>query len=1116
MIYLDEPYDRDSFQQFLEDQFLPNDYRPTQLQEPLISRGLIKDILNLGTVPSLDNLQVFEVIHTAKADARVTLSNEMVKYMQNNQITYALVAFVREGDPLVWRFSFIKMSPKWNKDGKVEWDKTPSKRYSFLLGKGQHIKTPTQFLIEKGRVKDLEDLGNRFSIETLTSAFYGELYDWYMWASSEEAGVHYPNNSCDPDDDRSFLPKHLIRLITRLMFVWFIKQKGFVPDVLFNEQKLKEDILVSFNPDSYIEGNYYNAILQNLFFASLNKKINERRFAAGHREYGIKTLFRDNDGRKNQTTWFKKSHEDIIKLFEPVPFLNGGLFECLDQIKEEIEAETKNNSKPKIEYYDGFSRDDVPKKRAFVPNALFFANEHKAIIDSKEKTVNGIINIFKKYNFTVEENTSSDIEVALDPELLGKVFENLLAVYNPETGESARKSSGSFYTPREIVDYMVDNSINAYLETVIGKDFETKRSDIKKALQEIKIIDPACGSGAFPMGILNNIMDRLKDIDPELDPYNTKLQLIENCIYGVDIQPIAVQISKLRFFISLICDQKEKNDNPNDNYGIAQLPNLETKFVSANTLIDIEKPRNMSLFGDTEIEEIQHKINRIRHQHFNAKTWEEKHKYRDRDKDLRKELSKVLEANGMDATFELQRQAKEIAKWDPYNQNASAGFFDYKWMFGLEDGFDIVIGNPPYISLEEIKGELKTYYSDTKKWQVKTDSIDLYCLFYEKGMQLLKPNGHLCYITSNKWLRSKYGKGLRHLFSTKYTPKLLVDMGGQVFKSATVDTNILLVQNSLSKSNQTWCWSRPKDTGMENMSDLIEQDGQYMKFTSEPWVILSPIEQSIKAKIEKYGTPLKNWNVNIYRGILTGCNEAFIIDEAKKNELIAKDPNSAQIIRPILRGRDIKRYSYEFANLYLICTFPSKHYDIEQFPAVKDWLINGDWVLPKSPIGTGKLRLEQTGAEHIVGGIKFKSRKKTNNKWFETQDSINYWDDFSKPKIIYQELTQGSRFAIDKAGEYFVSNTAYLLTGDKLQYLLKVLNSRIIEFAFKTYYSTSMGNTGIRWLNQYIMNLPIVVPLYDTEQAITNSTGIEIEQHLGDLYHLSDLEMQFISASVKQ
>ena len=288
------------------------------------------------------------------------------------------------------------------------------------------------------------------------------------------------------------------------------------------------------------------------------------------------------------------------------------------------------------------------------------------------------------------------------------------------------------------------------------------------------------------------------------------------------------------------------------------------------------------------------------------------------------------------------------------------------------------------------------------------------------------------------------------------------------------------------------------------MSDLIEQDGQYMKFTSEPWVILSPIEQSIKAKIEKYGTPLKNWNVNIYRGILTGCNEAFIIDEAKKNELIAKDPNSAQIIRPILRGKDIKRYGYDFKGLYLIATHNGykdvPRVNIDDYPAIKEWLDNG---------GIAYNGKEYKGYETIA------KRADQGDTPYNLR-SCAYMDDFSKPKIVYQELTQGSRFAIDKAGEYFVSNTAYLLTGDKLQYLLKVLNSKIIEFAFKTYYSTSMGNTGIRWLNQYIMNLPIVVPLYDTEQAITNSTGIEIEQHLGDLYHLSDLEMQFISASVKQ
>ena len=298
------------------------------------------------------------------------------------------------------------------------------------------------------------------------------------------------------------------------------------------------------------------------------------------------------------------------------------------------------------------------------------------------------------------------------------------------------------------------------------------------------------------------------------------------------------------------------------------------------------------------------------------------------------------------------------------------------------------------------------------------------------------------------------------------------------------------------------------------MSVLIEQQGQTMNFTSEPWVILSDIERSIKAKIEKYGTPLRDWDIHIYRGILTGCNEAFIIDEAKKEELIKKDPKSAEIIRPILRGRDIQRNGYEFANLYLICTFPSKHYDINDFPAIKDWLINGDWVLPNSPIGTGQLRLEQTGQEHTVNGKKFKSRKKTNNKWFETQDSISYWDDFNKPKIIYQELSQGSRFAFDPDGVFFVSNTAYLLTGENLDYLLKVLNSKIIEFVFRNYYSTSMGETGLRWLNQYVINLPIPKPTPKLTSVIQNASESEIEQILKEAYCLSDSEMQFISDSV--
>ena len=1102
MMNFNAPYNRENLLDFLQYQFLPSDYQPNE-QDLAYSGGRsskISSITELGFCESLD-LRVLEVKHNSSNDARVTLSKEIFSFLRNNAWENCLVAFVPNDNRDVYRLSFIKHKPKLV-NNKLDWEHSNPKRYSFLLGVGQHIKTPQTYLGK--RVNTIAELEECFSVETLTKEFYSELYNWYLWASSPDINIHYPNNACDPNDDRDYLSEHLIRLITRLMFVWFIKQKNFIPKELFDITELQKNILLDFDPESYKQGNYYNAILQNLFFASLNKKITERKFASGSKEYGIKTLFRDNDGKKSSDTWFKMTHDQVLKLFEPVPFLNGGLFECLDKPIECDDDDECDNNNMKILYFDGFSRDDMSKKRAFVPNAIFFAPEHEVVLpqETKLKMVSGIINIFQKYNFTVEENTPNDVDVALDPELLGKVFENLLAAYNPETGESARKSSGSFYTPREIVDYMVDTSINSYLDTTLGKD--RSKEALKKALFDIKIIDPACGSGAFPMGILNNVFNRLLSIDPNLDPYETKLKLIENCIYGVDIQPIAVQISKLRFFISLICEQKEKNSNPADNYGLKQLPNLETKFVAANTLIKIKRPKELS-FGDAEIEEVRTRITNIRNLHFHATTKQEKKDYRDRDRDLRKELLTLLKNNGLN-TPELREQAKNIAKWDPYNQNSAAEFFDNEWMFGIEDGFNIAIGNPPYIQMQKFRlsdEDKKAGKPDMQKKYQQQDYEsyasmgDLYQLFYERGMELLKKDGYLCYITSNKWLRSGYGETTRKLFSTKYTPKLLLDLGGQVFKSATVDTNILLAQKAVSKDNKTLCWTKPKDIDPENMSVLIEQQGQYMEFDSEPWVILSPIEQSIKEKIEKYGTPLKDWNISINYGIKTGCNEAFIINEEKKNELIAKDPKSAEIIRPILRGRDIQRNSYEFANLYLICTFPSKHYDIDDFPAVKDWLINGDWVLPTSPIGTGKLRLEQTGSEHIVNSHKFKSRKKTNNKWFETQDSISYWDDFNKPKICYSETNSAkeTKIAFDTSGFYPDKTCFVLVAGnDDIEHIYRILSSDIFTWYM---YNTSplLGEGGISLTKDSVLRFPLCKDASD--------------------YKLTESEMNCISESLK-
>ena len=283
------------------------------------------------------------------------------------------------------------------------------------------------------------------------------------------------------------------------------------------------------------------------------------------------------------------------------------------------------------------------------------------------------------------------------------------------------------------------------------------------------------------------------------------------------------------------------------------------------------------------------------------------------------------------------------------------------------------------------------------------------------------------------------------------------------------------------------------------MSVFVRQNAIAMEYTKDAWAILNPIEQSIKAKIEKYGTPLKDWDVSIYRGVLTGCNEAFIISGEKRKELIAEDPKSDEIIRPILRGRDIKRYGYEFADLWLIATFPSKHYDIDDYPAVKKWLQS-----------FGK-KLEQTGEEYIdSNGIKQKCRKKTNNKWFETQDSIAYWNDFSKQKIVWSDIATEPTFALIDAGIYF-NNTCYMLCNAP-QYILQILNSPLMGWYFRKI-STDLGN-GQRYFKQFVELLPIIKLKEDVDiNLLQKETKYNQYRYICSLYQLTEAETNYIIGS---
>ena len=696
-----------------------------------------------------------------------------------------------------------------------------------------------------------------FSSELLTRKFYGELSDWYAWAVQV---ARFPNDLTTTADDEKFNHESCIRLITRLIFVWFLKQKHLIPNEFFDERYIREHFIEEFNPHDKQnllynpeKSKYYRLILQNLFFAMLNRPIvpegkdtpNNRRFRGDGQKGYLRSDYNVNNLMRYKSDFKAGGADEFMQMANThVPFLNGGLFDCLDD-------------KPKSLYYDGFSERRESLEQLYLPDWLFFGDEVGRSIDlsqwygdTKKKSVSarGIIDILKRYNFTIEENTPLDQEVSLDPELLGKAFENLLASYNPETKTSARKQTGSFYTPREIVQYMVDESLVAHLKRVCGEDLEPQyrallsysteettlsaeqRRSIMQALYNCRVLDPACGSGAFPMGVLQQMVHILRQLDPtnEMwrdfmidlaiaesraayaadeeeerkarlqdieesfdksinDPdYARKLYLIEHCIYGVDIQPIAVQISKLRFFISLVVDQKPTNDAVH-NFGIRPLPNLESKFVAANTLIPVDY--DASLFESTDaIISLKEQLKELNHKIFLAKRNIDKQRLKAKIKETRKALAKAIEETG----FVKPGAAQQLADWDMFEQNTHAEFFDAEWMFGVKGGFDIVIANPPYVVVP--KNNIYANYFQTK------DCLEMYAFFYERATQLLIKDGVLAFITASLFIKGIKFASLR-LFLEKNTKIVSLNVvGDDVFENVQMPTAVIITV----KGNDAW------------------------------------------------------------------------------------------------------------------------------------------------------------------------------------------------------------------------------------------------------------------------------------------------------------------------
>lgn len=1020
------------------------------------------------------------------------------------------------------------------------------------------------------------------SASELNKRFYKDLADWFAWASSPGL-VNFPPGQGNGEGERQI---GLIRLLTRLMFVWFIKQKRLIPEELFDRVAL--DGLLTESPERSPDGYaYYLAVLQNLFFASLNTEMAERgwlpRDAVGgtssymvHNRYRHRHLFTDPDA--------------ALPLFAQVPFLNGGLFDCLDV---EVTAEDPRAAKAMREgrrglvlRVDGFSEE--PERQPRLPNRLFFGGQLGADLSAyygraTRRDVPGLIDIFERYKFTIEENTPLEEEAALDPELLGKVFENLLASYNEDTRTTARNKSGSFYTPREVVDFMVGEALVAYLLPTLapsrqaslrprapGLDFgpapgelalrqsaprspgdaaqaeneqrlralfgytevmpsftDAEADALVAAIEACRAIDPAVGSGAFPLGLLQKLVHALHRLDPggtkwksrnrlpledQLEAarrtpalaeraervadaeaklaafdvsfdagtadYARKLYVIEGCLYGVDIQPIAVQIAKLRCFIALAVEQIVDDAKP--NRGITSLPNLEMKFVAANTLGVVASAQGQ--LRDNRIREKEAALRDANAAFFSARDRRGKRRAQQQIEVLRGELGELLVQERVSSA----EDARALAAWNPFDANSAARFFEPEWMFGLEADaargfFDIVIANPPYVRQEKIESYLVDGQPANPKAKLRetfetfVGTADIYVYFYERAVRLLRAGGAITFITSNKWYRAGYGAKLRNWLNQNICLRSVIDFGdAEVFEAIAYPTIVIGTRRGRAVARPgvgevfhalNWRPGEPPEHFPERFAaEAFEMPQSALLSTG--WQLESQTKRDLLARLRARGTPLAEWcGGRFYYGIKTGLNAAFVIDGAKRAELIAEDPNSAECIEPYVGGRDVKRWAVQRRDKWLI--FIPWHFPLPNGEMIEGASLEAEIAFERQyPALYAHLRTFKQALlarDQRETGIRY--------EWYALQRYRNYWREFLQPKIIIPAIEKECAYAFDGDGFFGNDKTSIVVT-PRWRLLLAIANSSVSWWVTKQEFASKQGGF-YEFKPMYVGKLPI-------------------------------------------
>lgn len=1028
--------------------------------------------------------------------ARTRQRNFALDYLKSKNRDGVLIAYVHENKK-DWRFSFVKLENDVVKgeDGRVKdiSSFTAAKRSSFLVGSNENSYTAKkQFLpiIQKEDQPKFEDIEEAFSVETVTKEFfekYRELFhDVHDALEAEIKGK--PQLKEEFNEKEVSTVDFAKKLLGQMVFLYFLQKKGWF-GVKPNEDwgtGPKNFLRELFRAKDRYGNNFFNDVLEPLFYEALAQD--------------------------------KRENEIYPRLNNcRMPFLNGGLFEPMR----------------------GYSWETTD---IFLPDELF-SNSNK----TKEGDIgDGILDIFDRYNFTVNESDPLEKEVAVDPEMLGKVFENLLDIKD-------RKSKGSFYTPREIVHYMCQESLIYYLEielggdvlredikelilngeTIIQNDFvtlEKKKNKEEKGykytgtyelklpksirenarriddlLKDVKICDPAVGSGAFPLGMINEIVGArqvlqvyLRDM---LSISDLKYHAITNSIFGVDIDPGAVDIARLRLWLSLVVEQNIPEP----------LPNLEHKIMQGNSLVsEYEgiKIFNKDLLYSREKGPFQFSIN------FGSPIERKIDGFQDQirqylkesKKDKKKEIKMKIDFLRWELIEETLKEQGKLGDFEEIRilrQKNVRPFFiwelEFSEVFKEKGGFDIVIGNPPYFSISKIKNKKEREAIKRENYQVFSNSTDIYCLFYEKAISLVRENdGLVTFITSNKWMKATYGEALRKLLITK-NPIAIIDLGPGVFKSATVDTSILILRKQIRKDNSSLIASRVLKYAGDNFREAILETLTRIDVPDGvPWLVLSDIERIIMKKIQKIGSPLNNHDIKINRGILTGYNNAFFIDKRIRDKLIAKDEKSEEIILPVLRGRDIRRHGYKWEGLYILLT----GYDIDiptKYPAVFEHL-----------------------QEHK---IKLEKRQDKGLNWWNLR-ACTYYEDLKKKKIIYPETASTNNCFFDKEG-FTLDKTAFFITGSDIEFLYGVIFSNPFTYFYKTFGSgTDLSHSGFQYNKHALleMNLPmrkdvndkmysrivsLVSDLY-TKEFLRGDIQKEIDNLVYQIYQITDEERNFI------